>query len=94
MTMAIRRAAAVAAAVFLCEKIWKREQVKNMGKELFEGLPDILDAGALAETLSISKAGAYQLLSQPDFPTLRVGGRKLVTKQKLAEWMEEHTNRM
>ena len=43
--------------LFFFAQIWKREQVKNMGKELFEGLPDILDAGALAETLSISKAG-------------------------------------
>lgn len=42
--------------------------------------------------LSISKAGAYQLLNRSDFPILQVGGRKLVTKQKLALWMEQHTN--
>lgn len=63
-----------------------------MGKELFETLPDVLDAKMLASALSISKAGAYQLLNRPDFPTLQVGGRKLVTKQKLALWMEQHTN--
>ncbi|WP_347024179.1 hypothetical protein [Blautia obeum] len=51
-----------------------------MGKELFETLPDVLDAKMLASALSISKAGAYQLLNLPDFPTLQVGGRKLVTK--------------
>ena len=62
-----------------------------MGKELFETLPDVLDAKLLASALSISKAGAYQLLNRPDFPTLQVGGRKLVTKQKLALWMEQHT---
>ena len=50
-----------------------------MGKELFETLPDVLDAKLLASALSISKAGAYQLLNRPDFPTLQVGGRKLVT---------------
>lgn len=48
-----------------------------MGKELFETLPDVLDAKLLASALSISKAGAYQLLNRPDFPTLQVGGRKL-----------------
>ena len=52
-----------------------------MGKELFETLPDVLDAKMLASALSISKAGAYQLLNLPDFPTLQVGGRKLVTNQ-------------
>ena len=36
-----------------------------MGKELFETLPDVLDAKLLASALSISKAGAYQLLNQP-----------------------------
>ena len=46
-----------------------------MGKELFETLPDVLDAKLLASALSISKAGAYQLLNRPDFPTLQVGGR-------------------
>ena len=56
-----------------------------MGKELFETLPDVLDAKLLASALSISKAGAYQLLNRPDFPTLQVGGRKLVTKQNRRE---------
>ena len=55
-------------------------------------IDDVLDAKLLASALSISKAGAYQLLNRPDFPTLQVGGRKLVTKQKLALWMEQHTN--
>ena len=64
-----------------------------MGQELFETLPDVLDAKLLASALPISKAGAYQLLNRPDFPTLQVGGRKLVTKQKLALWMEQHTNK-
>ena len=32
-------------------------------------------------------------MNRPDFPTLQVGGRKLVTKQKLALWMEQHTNK-
>ena len=56
-----------------------------MGKELFETLPDVLDAKLLASALSISKAGAYQLLNRPDFPTLQVGGRKLVIKQNRRE---------
>ena len=46
-----------------------------------------------AEALQISKAGAYNLLSSPDFPTLRIGGRKLVMKNELVEWLKSHTNR-
>ena len=70
----------------------KVTEIRNNRTGLFERLPDVLDAKLLASALSISKAGAYQLLNRPDFPTLQVGGRKLVTKQKLALWMEQHTN--
>jgi hypothetical protein len=31
-------------------------------------------------------------MSQPDFPTLQIGGRKLVTKPDLIEWMQSHVN--
>ena len=56
--------------------------------ELFNALPDVLDAKALAHALSISKSGAYTLLNQKDFPTLRIGGRKLVTKPDLICWIK------
>ncbi len=59
-----------------------------MSKEPFEAMPDVMDAKQLAEALQISKAGAYNLLSSPDFPTLRIGGRKLVMKNELVEWLK------
>ena len=63
-----------------------------MSKEPFEAMPDVMDAKQLAEALQISKAGAY-LLSSLDFPTLRIGGRKLVMKNELVEWLKSRTNR-
>lgn len=64
-----------------------------MSREPFETMPDVMDAKQLAEALQISKASAYNLLSSPDFPTLRIGGRKLVMKNELMEWLKSHTNR-
>ena len=64
-----------------------------MNKQTFETMPDVMDAKQIAEALQISKAGAYNLLSSPDFPTLRIGGRKLVMKNDLLEWLKSHTNR-
>ena len=55
--------------------------------------PDVMDAKQLAEALQISKAGAYNLLNSSDFPTLRIGGRKLVMKNELVEWLKSRTNR-
>ena len=63
-----------------------------MSREPLETMPDVMDAKQLAEALRISKAGAYNLLNSPDFPTLRVAGRKLVMKHDLLEWIRSHTN--
>ena len=63
-----------------------------MSREPFETMPDVMDAKQLADVLHISKAGVYNLLNSPDFPTLRIGGRKLVMKQDLLEWLRSHTN--
>lgn len=64
-----------------------------MSSKLFHDLPDIIDAKMLAETLSISKSGAYALMNEKDFPTLKIGGRKLVTKPDLIAWIARHTGR-
>ena len=64
-----------------------------MNKQPFETMPDVMDAKQIAAALQISKAGAYNLLSSPDFPALRIGGRKLVMKNDLLEWLKSHTNR-
>lgn len=62
-----------------------------MKRELFENMPDVMDAKQIAEVLHLSKAGAYNLLSNPNFPTLRIGGRKLVLKQELIAWLKSQT---
>ena len=64
-----------------------------MAKQPFETMPAVMDAKQIAEALQISKAGAYKLLNSPGFPTLRIGGRKLVMKNDLIEWLKSHTNR-
>ena len=63
-----------------------------MKREPFENMPDVMDAKQIAQALHLSKAGAYNLLSDPDFPTLQIGGRKLVMKQDLIAWLKSKTN--
>lgn len=46
-----------------------------------------LSAPEVAEFLGISRSGAYNLLHATDFPSLRVGGRILVTKQAFERWL-------
>ncbi len=63
-----------------------------MNREPFENMPDVMDAKQLAAVLHLSKSGAYNLLNDADFPTLKIGGRKMVMKQDLIAWLKQHTN--
>ena len=64
-----------------------------MSNEIFADFTEVMTAEQLTSALQISKSGAYALLSRPDFPTLRIGGRKMVMKRDLLEWLNSRTNR-
>lgn len=40
-----------------------------------------------AEALGISRQSMYNLIHQEGFPTLFVGGRRLISKELLREWV-------
>lgn len=40
-----------------------------------------------AEALGISRRSMYDLLHKEGFPTLKVGGRRLISRELLAEWV-------
>lgn len=58
----------------------------------FEELPAVLTAVELAAFLGISQSGAYNLMHSEGFPTLVVGRRMMVLKEKLRMWCEEHND--
>ncbi len=66
----------------------------RMNCKSFEELPAMLTAEELAGTLGISRAGAYALLHSKGFPTLRVGKRIMVPKEKLSAWIDRSTSNM
>ena len=54
-------------------------------------IPAILNANELAQFLGISRAGAYQLLHMESFPTLKIGKRLLVPRDKLMAWIDRQS---
>lgn len=56
-----------------------------------EQLPITLSANQLAQVLGISRANAYTLMHSKGFPTIQIGKRMVVPKNKLIEWMEAQT---
>lgn len=70
--------------------IFRRNIMKTDKYTSFEQLPLMLNAEQIASVLGISRANAYCLLHRKDFPTLYIGKRMVVPKDKLLEWIDEN----
>lgn len=57
----------------------------------YDQLPLVLNADQLAAFLNISRANAYVLLHRYDFPTIRLGKRMMVQKDKMLAWLDKQT---
>ena len=56
----------------------------------YETIPLLLNAEEIVRVLGLSKSNVYELLRSDGFPTIVIGGRKLVRKEKLFAWLEGH----
>ena len=54
----------------------------------YDDLPLFLNAKMVAQVLGVSIYTAYELLNDPGFPTLRVGSRMVVPKERFIRWAE------
>ena len=57
----------------------------------YDELPLFLNAELLAKVLGVSISSAYELMHEASFPTLRVGSRIVVPKEKFIEWVMRGT---
>ncbi len=61
----------------------KQEKYKT-----FDDLPLMLSVPELASVLGISRAGVYELVKEKGFPSLTIGSRILVPRDKLVAWID------
>jgi excisionase family DNA binding protein len=54
-----------------------------------EQLPLALSAEDVAQVLGISRANTYTLMHSKGFPTIKIGKRMTVPKDKLIEWIDK-----
>ena len=57
----------------------------------YDALPLFLNATIVARVLGVAPSSAYELMHERDFPTLRIGSRMVVPKEKFIEWVAQHT---
>lgn len=55
----------------------------------YDELPVTISADEVAMVLGISRANAYSLMHTKGFPTIFLGRRMIVPKDKFIEWIEQ-----
>jgi hypothetical protein len=55
----------------------------------FEHLPMSLNAKDISKVLNISIGNAYNLLHREDFPTIHIGKRMIIPRDRFFEWMDQ-----
>ena len=57
----------------------------------YDDLPLTLTVPDVGEVLGISRAKAYDLVRSEGFPSMRIGTRILVPRDKLIRWIDKQT---
>ena len=65
--------------------------MKHSSIQSYADLPLFLNAKLVAQALGVSISTAYEVMHEPSFPTLRVGSRMVVPKEKFIQWAEEQS---
>lgn len=55
--------------------------------KFYDELPLMLNAETLKNVLGISLTSAYELMHEKDFPSIKIGSRIIVPKDKFREWI-------
>ena len=66
----------------------KKSMIKN-----YDELPMFINADLLAELFGVSRASAYELMREKNFPSFRIGKRILVSRENLIAWVESRSEK-
>lgn len=65
--------------------------MKDSVYKSYDELPLFLNAKIVARVLGVSPSSGYELMHQRDFPTLKIGNRIVVPKEKFIQWVKRNT---
>ena len=65
------------------------DNIKN-----FNELPLTLSASDISQVLGISKASAYTMFKRKDFPTIKIGKRCIVSRDKFIDWLAKQERKV
>lgn len=65
--------------------------MKQSQYQSYDELPLFLNAKMVADVLGVSPSSGYELMREKDFPSLKVGSRIVVPREKFVAWVERKT---
>ncbi len=65
--------------------------MKKSEYKFYDDLPLFLNAELVAKVLGVSPSSGYELMHEAGFPTLHIGSRMVVPKEKFVQRVEKHT---
>ena len=65
--------------------------MKESSYKSYNELPLFLNADTVAKALGVSPSSGYELLHEKDFPSLKIGSRIVVPKERFIRWVEQNT---
>lgn len=66
--------------------------MKSAQYKSYAELPLMLSVIDVAAVLGISRAGAYELVKSKGFPSLTIGSRIIVPKEKFIAWIDKKSS--
>lgn len=69
-------------------------KMKESMYKTYEELPLFLNADMVAKVLGVAVSTVYEIMHENDFPSLKIGNRLLVPKEKFKQWIEIKTNKI
>ena len=71
------------------KRIQEDNEMRESKLKNYDALPLTLTAPEVGEVLGISRAAAYELVRSKGFPSMRIGTRILVPKDKFIQWIDQ-----
>ena len=65
--------------------------MKESTYKTYDDLPLFLNAAMVARVLGVAPSSAYELMHEEVFPSVRIGSRFVVPKDKFRQWVERQT---
>ncbi len=65
--------------------------MKQLVYKNYDELPLMLSVKELATVLRVSRTSAYELTKTKGFPSIKIGSRVVIPKEKLIEWIDKNT---